>query len=443
MATWVEDIVQALENLGGQGSFSEIAIEIQKLRKSPLNSTYQNTIRERIFRNSSDSKSFKDKDLFRKVSKGVWALRENQNATSTSKIIKDQPMNLIAEGNKQMDMHEYIADNGLFEGQEIFRFSLKESIETITNLLQTIKQYRDYANPDDETWFGYIRDLFSTFGFNTENLAPRLIGLHDIGTKSKRKALVCIVGPKENFQEIAYGVDWKSYLFYASRYYGIDWVILTNGLQFNVLNFSKDTDSHKSFQCELDEIIKQNKTDSFLTLYKVIIAITQEDKPKKKEIEKVGKHGKRVLNERHFLREDFWTQLLAHPKTSETPFSNKKVPGVESYLMVKGEIKGIFYTYIITKDNARVELYIDNANKEWNKNAFDKLFENKDDIEKVFGDALQWDRLEEKRASLIRYTIDGIGLFDQNHWAELHEIMIKTMINFEKSLSPHIKKITK
>jgi len=79
MATWVDDIVQALENLGGQGSFSEIAAEIQRLRKKPLNSTYENTIRERIFRNSSDSKSFKEKDLFRKVSNGVWALRVQGN----------------------------------------------------------------------------------------------------------------------------------------------------------------------------------------------------------------------------------------------------------------------------------------------------------------------------------------------------------------------------
>ncbi|MEI7989878.1 MAG: hypothetical protein WCI88_12640, partial [Chloroflexota bacterium] len=76
MATWVEDIVQALKNLGGQAALSEISAEIANIRTIPLNLTYQATIRERILRNSSDSKSFSEKDIFKKVGKGKWALRD-------------------------------------------------------------------------------------------------------------------------------------------------------------------------------------------------------------------------------------------------------------------------------------------------------------------------------------------------------------------------------
>ncbi len=76
MATWVEDIVQALRNLGGQATLNQIYDEVKRIRTEPLPANYQASIRERIEAHSSDSASFKGKDFFRKVAKGVWALRK-------------------------------------------------------------------------------------------------------------------------------------------------------------------------------------------------------------------------------------------------------------------------------------------------------------------------------------------------------------------------------
>ena len=36
MATWVEDIVQALKNLGGQAHRKQILEEVKRIRKEPL-----------------------------------------------------------------------------------------------------------------------------------------------------------------------------------------------------------------------------------------------------------------------------------------------------------------------------------------------------------------------------------------------------------------------
>src|SRR5690606_19133509 len=83
MATWVEDIEQALKNLGGQATLSQIYEEVKRIRKDPLPVTWKASIRERIEAHSSDSRNFKGKDIFRKVSKGTWALRE-QNSTHVS-----------------------------------------------------------------------------------------------------------------------------------------------------------------------------------------------------------------------------------------------------------------------------------------------------------------------------------------------------------------------
>jgi hypothetical protein len=86
MASWVEDIVQALKNLGGQATLSQIYIEVRRIRTVPLPETYQACIRERIEAHSSDSHRFKGKDYFKKVDKGVWALREQMDSGSLSQM---------------------------------------------------------------------------------------------------------------------------------------------------------------------------------------------------------------------------------------------------------------------------------------------------------------------------------------------------------------------
>jgi hypothetical protein len=83
MATWVEDITQALINLGGQASLAQIYDEVKKIRIEPLPETYKASIRERIEAYSSNSSNFKGKDYFQKIEKGVWALKEKVDNQST------------------------------------------------------------------------------------------------------------------------------------------------------------------------------------------------------------------------------------------------------------------------------------------------------------------------------------------------------------------------
>ena len=205
-----------------------------------------------------------------------------------------------------MDNHELIQDTGLFVGQKLFEFSLTESFEAITNLFQTIKEYREFANPDAAAWFEYIHQIFYIFGFSTIKVAPRLITLQEMGSNQTPKALVCIIGPKEDFTQIIYGLDWESYLFYAAKFHQVAWVILTNGLQFKVLNFANDDNQQKYFKCELDEIIKNGKTDSFFTLYKIFSVINGSNKDSQKGVAKEPDEKSKVaITERNNLRKDF------------------------------------------------------------------------------------------------------------------------------------------
>lgn len=168
-----------------------------------------------------------------------------------------------------MGNNEFINDKGLFLGQSDFEFSLPDSFETIENFLKTIKEYRDYAHPDSLEWQEYIHEFFHILGFHTEQKAPRLISLGDIGTNGSPKALVMLISAGENLEEIIPGLDWLSYLFYAANFHHVNWGFLTNGLEMKVFDFRRD-DYRKIFLwANLDGIIRDGKLDSFFTIYKI------------------------------------------------------------------------------------------------------------------------------------------------------------------------------
>jgi hypothetical protein len=79
---------------------------------------------------------------------------------------------------------------------------------------------------------------------------------------------------------------------------------------------------------------------------------------------------------------------------------------------------------LINKDgNIVVESYINN-----NKALFDRLFEQKDEIEQQLGFPVVWDRLDNKKASRIKYTIDGLNFDDHSNYETLMNASIDAAV---------------
>jgi hypothetical protein len=90
-----------------------------------------------------------------------------------------------------------------------------------------------------------------------------------------------------------------------------------------------------------------------------------------------------------------------------------------------------------------VELYIDRGkdNEETNKSIFNQLYEHKDVIEEKFGEPLDWQKLQGKRACRIKKQIAIGGYRDEDKWYEIQDQMVDYMIKLEQSLRPYIKKL--
>ena len=80
MGTWKEDVIAAVESIGGKGHYSKIYEAVQQVRGTNLPKRWQAIVRRTIETNSADSEAYDGKNnLFYTVEgigKGVWGLHD-------------------------------------------------------------------------------------------------------------------------------------------------------------------------------------------------------------------------------------------------------------------------------------------------------------------------------------------------------------------------------
>jgi hypothetical protein len=157
------------------------------------------------------------------------------------------------------------------------------------------------------------------------------------------------------------------------------------------------------------------------------------------ESKQVGQQ-KKELAERHVMRLEFWRQLKERIQ-GRTPLHANIAPSKDNWISTGAGKSGFAYSYVIRMKDAQVELYIDTGEEKENKRIFDRLFSQKDEVEKKFGSGLDWQRLEGKKASRVRYVVEGLGLEDRENWPELHERLIDAMIRLHNAFKSEIDRL--
>jgi len=159
-----------------------------------------------------------------------------------------------------------------------------------------------------------------------------------------------------------------------------------------------------------------------------------------KQIKEAGIIKKEITKTQQ-KRHEFWSQLLEKSKAKIELFSSVS-PSMENWISTGAGRTGLGYAYVILKNSARIELYIDTGDADENKKIFDKLYQRKSEIEKDFGDKLEWQRLDDKKASRIAKTVEeGKGLENEDDWPIIQDKMIDVMNRFHKTLSKHLQQI--
>jgi len=157
------------------------------------------------------------------------------------------------------------------------------------------------------------------------------------------------------------------------------------------------------------------------------------------EKEKSQKHQRKIYAERYLLRKEFWTKLLEKANQKTNLFANIS-PVRYSWIATGAGKAGISYNFSVGNKYARCEIYLDAGknSEELNKRRFEELFEKKEEIETMFGNHLNWIRLDEKRASKISFDFKEPILRNKEKWDGIQEQMIDTMIKLVDSTKSHI-----
>jgi hypothetical protein len=151
---------------------------------------------------------------------------------------------------------------------------------------------------------------------------------------------------------------------------------------------------------------------------------------------------KKEWAERHHNRLEFWTGLLERSKDRTKLFSNVS-PGRYQWIGTGAGKSGVSFNYGILYDWGSAEMYIDHDHDTGKKNKaiFDALYSQRAEIEAEFGEPLEWERLDDKRACRIRKRFTDGGLAKPETWPGLQDAMTGAMMRLDKALRPRLAKV--
>lgn len=152
--------------------------------------------------------------------------------------------------------------------------------------------------------------------------------------------------------------------------------------------------------------------------------------------------AKKELAGRQLARRRFWTGLLELAK-SRTKLHAGISPGPWNWIGTSAGFAGVGLNYAIRREDGQVELYIDadRQSGEGNNRILEQLLAHKDEIESTYGEELEWEALEGKRACRIRGRINKGGWADESTWPEAQVAMVDAMIRLDGALRPFLRKI--
>ena len=144
--------------------------------------------------------------------------------------------------------------------------------------------------------------------------------------------------------------------------------------------------------------------------------------------------GNDVLNESQNKRLEFWTKFNERIEANKNPFNKRKPTTDHWYSVAIGSSKCHISIDLVNREHKiRVSLWIPN-----DKSMYDKFHDHCIQIEEAIGLELNWDRMDNNKASYIYTYIEGLDFNHQGNYEELMDKVIEYVVVFKKAFSLYI-----
>jgi hypothetical protein len=122
-------------------------------------------------------------------------------------------------------------------------------------------------------------------------------------------------------------------------------------------------------------------------------------------------------------------------------FTSAKAGQPQNWYSFSSGMRGVVYSASFPQGGrVRVEIYIDFGELSANKALFDRLFSERQSIEAAFGDTLEWERLDDRRASRIASYFPGSISDPIETLSSIREQIVNRLLRFKRSVAPFVEK---
>ena len=140
------------------------------------------------------------------------------------------------------------------------------------------------------------------------------------------------------------------------------------------------------------------------------------------------------LNKSQSERLEFWNRFNEILIDRGKPFNVRKATTDHWYDVALGTSEAHVSINLVNKESVvSIDLYIND-----NKELFDSLYSKKDIIENDLGFKLIWDRLDNGKASRIKYKIKGLNYDNHSNYDELMNQVIDTAVKMRDTFKKYI-----
>ena len=153
------------------------------------------------------------------------------------------------------------------------------------------------------------------------------------------------------------------------------------------------------------------------------------------------------LTETQLAYQRFWGEFLPEFRSAHPGWTRAAKPSKDSWMSFPSSRSGLLkhnaaFCRPAGKYRLRAEAYIDGGDADANKNTFDALHEKKQQIEHVVGEALDWGRLDGRRASRISlYFPTEIRISDEQLWPEARAWLVQPMGKMRSAFKPVLEEL--